>query len=230
MVFVYRSWRGAAETAATRTPRTIAVLPFKTIGGAGGDEEYLGLGMCDALITRLGRSRQLVVRPTSAVRRYNDPNQDPLAAGRQQGVEVVLDGSIQRVGDNLRVTVQLFRVVGGESLWSEQFDEPFTNIFAVQDTISQRVLRGLLVELKPEEQKRLNRRGTESIEAYQAYLRGRYFWNQRTDAGYRKALEHFNRALELDPAYAQAYVGLADVTWFLGGDNWPEQMKVAKSH
>lgn len=220
---LYRSWPsggaalsahgaggGGRSEAAAPPPRTIAVLPFKIIGGSGGDEEYLGLGMTDALITRLGHSRRIVVRPTSAVRRYTDPHQDPVAAGRQQGVEAVLDGSIQRAGDRVRVTVQLVNVAGGESLWSGQFDEPFTDIFAVQDAISRRVMGDLLVELNAEERARLGRQGTESAEAYQEYLKGRFFWNRRTNEAYKKAIEHFRRAIEIDPAYAQAHAGLAD--------------------
>jgi TolB-like protein/DNA-binding winged helix-turn-helix (wHTH) protein/Tfp pilus assembly protein PilF len=198
---------GAADA---RVPRTIAVLPFKIIGGSGGDEDYLGLGMADALITRLGHSRRIVVRPTSAVRRYTDPHQDPVAAGRQQGVEAVLDGSIQRSGDRLRVTVQLVNVTGGEAVWSGQFDEPFTDIFAVQDAIWRRVMGDLLSELNAEERTRLGRRGTESAEAYQEYLKGRFFWNRRTSETFKKAIEHFRRAIEIDPAYAQAHAGLAD--------------------
>jgi DNA-binding winged helix-turn-helix (wHTH) protein/TolB-like protein/Tfp pilus assembly protein PilF len=205
----------AAAVEAASPPRTIAVLPFKIIGAAGGGEEYLGLGMADALITRLGHSRRIVVRPTSAVRRYTDPHQDPVAAGRQQGVEAVLDGSIQRAGDRLRVTARLIDVAGGESIWSGQFDEPFTDIFAVQDSISRRVMSDLLVELNPEEQARLARHGTESAEAYREYLRGRYFWNRRTNENYQKAVEHFNRAIQIDPAYAQAHAGLADALLLL---------------
>lgn len=210
---------GRRAAAAPRPPRAIAVLPFKIIGTAAGDEEYLGLGMADALITRLGHSRQIVVRPTSAVRRYTDPHQDPVAAGRQQGVEAVLDGSIQRSGDRVRVTVQLVNVAGGEAVWSGQFDEPFTDIFAVQDAISRRVMGDLLVELNAEEQARLSRPGTENAEAFREYLMGRFFWNRRSKEGSEKAVEHFKRAIELDPAYAQAHAGLADALLLLSAGN-----------
>jgi DNA-binding winged helix-turn-helix (wHTH) protein/TolB-like protein/Tfp pilus assembly protein PilF len=227
-VALYRS-RTLAESKATEASvaskpvlRSIVVLPFKTIG-AESDNEYLGLGMSDALITRLGNTRQIIVRPTSAIRRYTDPQQDPVAAGREQGVDTVLDGSIQRNGDRLRVTVQLVRVQDAALLWSGNFDESFTDIFAVQDSISQQVMRDLMVELNPEERERLQRRGSENIEAYQAYLKGLYFWNKRTKDGYQKAVEYFNQAIERDPTYAQAYVGLGHAYAYLGGHDLASQ-------
>lgn len=221
---IYRPWLPReirkTETIVPSIPavRSIAILPFKTIGAGNSDSEYLGIGMSDALITRLGNNKHIVVRSTSSVRRYDNPQQDPLAAGREQGVEAVLDGSVQRVGDRIRLTVQLFRSQDGVSLWSAKFDERFTNIFAVQDSISQQVMRELMVELNPEELKRLQR-GSESVEAYEAYLKGLYFWNKRSKDGYRKAVEYFNRAVELDPAYAQAYVGLGNAYAYLDGDD-----------
>ena len=209
--------RGEGTQVAGGTPlRSIAVLPFKTIG-AGGEEEYLSLGMTDALITRLGNVHRIIVRPTSAVRRYAGPLQDPLAAGREQGVEAVLDGSVQRLGDRVRVTVQLLRARDGALLWSAKFDEQFTDIFAVQDSISSHVVSELLVELNPEEVERFRRRESENIEAYEAYLKGLYFWDKRNKDDYRTAVEYFSKAVEIDPSYARAYVGLGNAKTFLGG-------------
>jgi TolB-like protein/DNA-binding winged helix-turn-helix (wHTH) protein/Flp pilus assembly protein TadD len=209
--------RSAAANVAGRTaPRSLAVLPFKTLGAAG-DDEYLGLGMSDALITRLGNVRQIVVRPTSAIRGYTGgERRDPAAAGREQGVDAVLDGSVQRADGRIRVTVQLVRVEGEEILWAEQFDERFTDIFAVQDSISRQVMRELLVELQPEDAERLGRHGSENIEAYQAYLKGLYFWNKRTNDGYLKAVKYFRQAVEIDPTDARAHVGLGNAQSFLG--------------
>jgi DNA-binding winged helix-turn-helix (wHTH) protein/TolB-like protein/Flp pilus assembly protein TadD len=197
--------------------RSLAVLPFKTIGAEPEISEYLGIGVSDALITTLGNSQQIVVRPTSAIRRYADPRQDPVAAGHEQGVEAVLDGSVQRAGDRIRVSVQLLRTRDGASLWSAKFDERFTDIFAVQDSISRQVARELLVELNPEEAKRLRRRGSENIFAYEAYLKGLYFWNKRTKEGYKKSLGFFQQAIDRDPTYAEAYVGLSNSYSFRGG-------------
>lgn len=188
---------------------SIAVLPFKMIG-ADPANEYLGLGMADALITRLGNIRAVVVRPTSAVRKYTDPGQDPVAVGREQGVEAVLDGSMQRIEDRLRVTVQLVNVRSGAPLWAGKFDERFTDIFAVQDSISEQVARALMPELTGAEHARLTKRHTENTEAYQLYLKGRYFWNKRNVEGFKKAIDYFQQAIDKDPNYALAYAGLAD--------------------
>ena len=209
--------------------RSMAVLPFKMIGAGGGDE-YLGAGLSDALITRLSSVGQVVVRPTSAVRRYTDSGQDPVAAGQEQGVEAVLDGSVQRAEDRIRLTVQLVRVADGALLWSGVFDERFTNIFAVEDAISEQVLRGLMVRLSAEESARLRRQERANIEAYRAYLKGRYFWNKRNGEGFKKAFEYFNQAVAEDPRYAQAYAGLADYYIFIGGYGiTPQEEIIAKA-
>lgn len=221
---LYSSWsaRGGrkAEASAANQPelKSIAVLPFKTIGETS-DNEYLSLGLADALITKLGNVRQIVVRPTSAVRRYTNANQDPLIIGRQQGVDAVLDGSFQRAGDRLRLTVQLIRVSDGATLWSAPFDERVSDIFSMQDSISERVACDLITRLCGEESARRVNQNPNNIEAYQAYLKGRYFWNKRTKDGYKKAVEYFKQAIEIDPAYARAYAGLGDAYYFLNGDD-----------
>jgi DNA-binding winged helix-turn-helix (wHTH) protein/TolB-like protein/Tfp pilus assembly protein PilF len=189
--------------------KSIAVLPFKIITTADSDN-YLGLGMADALITRLSRLRQIIVRPTRAVLKYDTADQDPLAVGRELRVDSLLDGTIQRNGERLRLTVQLFRVSDGASLWADTFDEQFTDIFAVQDSIADRVTQAMLLRLTGEEKQQLTKRYTRSTEAYQSYVKGRYFWNKRTEAGLRQAKEYFDQALERDPGYALAYVGLAE--------------------
>jgi len=189
--------------------KTLAVLPFKQLSGES-DEEFLGLGMADALITKLGNLRQVITRPTRAVLKYSGADSDPLVAGRELGVDALIDGRIQRLNDNIRVTVQLIRVSDGALLWSERFDEKFTSIFVVQDAIAEQMSRALLLRLSREERKRLVKRQTVDPEAYQRYLRGRYFWNKRTAEGLKKGLEYFSKATEKDPGYALAYAGLAD--------------------
>jgi DNA-binding winged helix-turn-helix (wHTH) protein/TolB-like protein len=191
------------------TVRSLAVLPFKPIG-AGDEDEYLGLGMADALITKLSNIREINVRPTSAVRKYRAQDQDPVAAARELGVEAVIEGSVQKVGEQVRVTVQLVSVRDGTPLWGQKFDEQFTDIFAVQDQISEQVARALTLSLSSAEKELLTKHYTENSEAYQLYLKGRFFWNKRTVEGLKKGISYFNEAVEKDPSYALAYVGLAD--------------------
>jgi TolB-like protein/Flp pilus assembly protein TadD len=188
--------------------KPIAVLPFKSIGREA--SEYLGLGMADTLITKLSSIREIVIRPTGSIRKYEASAQDPRAAGRELKVDTILEGSVQRRNKRLRVTVRLLRVSDGTSLWAETFDEEFTHIFAVQDSISEKVARALMLQLSADEKRRLTRRYTDDTEAYQFYLKGRYFSDKRTQAGLQKAVEYFRKAIDSDPSYALAYAGLAD--------------------
>lgn len=143
----WRMWktRPAPDVAATRT---IAVLPFQALTPHG--ENTLGLGLADAVITKLTNIRQLVVRPTSSILKYAGPSADPWAAGRELDVEAVLDGKVQATGDRVRVTVQLVRVSDRRPLWAETFDQSFTNIFGIEDAISEKVAQALAVRLRVE--------------------------------------------------------------------------------
>src|SRR5258707_2544836 len=199
-----------AEGAAVRS---LAILPFQNLGP---NDEYIGLAMADALTTRLGNTGKIVMRPTSAIQKYANSPQDPQAAGREQGVDAVLGGRIQRESDRVRVTVQLIRVRDGVQLWADTFDEKSTNIFAMEDAVSEHVARSIRLQLNGEEKKRIAKRPTDSREAYEAYIRGRYFWNKRTDEGMKKGLAYFREAIALDPTFAQAYVGIADSYATLG--------------
>lgn len=214
----------------SRPPRTLAVLPFRSLSPAGA-EEHLELGMADALITRLSNLRQIVVRPTSAVSRFVDPQADPVQEGRDLGVEAVLDGRIQREGDRIRVTAQLLRTRDGRPLWAETFDERFTGIFEVQDAISRRLAETLAIEFTDKERRGLAKRYTENAEAYDLYLRGRYSWNRYTVDGFRKGTEYVDQALAVDPSFALAYAGLADATYRASNIDLPaaEAMPRAKA-
>ncbi|HET6892196.1 MAG TPA: tetratricopeptide repeat protein [Pyrinomonadaceae bacterium] len=189
--------------------KTIAVLPFKPLVAESRDES-LELGMADTLITRLSNVREITVRPMSAVRKYVALDQDAMDAGREQRVDAVLDGSIQKVGGEVRVTARLLRVADGAQIWAEKFDREFTNIFVVQDSISERVAEALALKLTGEERQLLTKRYTEDTEAYHLYLIGRNYWNGRTEESISKSIDYFNKAIEKDPKYALAYAGLAD--------------------
>jgi serine/threonine protein kinase len=198
--------------------KSIAVLPFKLIGAREADDtgdEYLGVGLADALITRLSGVRRFVVRPTSSVLRFSEMG-DPLHAGKELAVEYVVDGHIRRVGDTLRVTVQLSEIEEGATRWAGRFDQKFTDVLQLEDAISAQIASALIPQLTGEEQQQLAKRGTDIPEAYNAYMLGRYHWHSLTETGFAKAIKNYQRAIERDPAYAQAYAGIAIYHIFIG--------------
>lgn len=196
------------DAAQAPLPRSIAVLPFKPLV-ANERNESLELGMADTLITRLSNINQVLVRPISAVRKYSDPEQDSVAAGRALSVDSVLDGNIQKVGDQLRVTARLVRVSDGTTMWADKFDTEVTHLFAVQDSISEKVVRALALTLTGEEMNGLSKRYTDNVEAYQLYLQGRYLWTTFKPDNLVSSINFYRAALEKDPKYALAYAGIA---------------------
>lgn len=186
---------------------SIAVLPFKSVAAEQSDDN-LRLGLTDALITKLGDLKQLVVRPTNAVRKYD--SQDALAAGRELGVDAVLDGNVQRVDQQIRVTVQLVDVHDGRLLWAGKFDEQVADSFRLQDEIAEQVAAALALRLTGDDRRLIAKRYTANPEAHYAYVRGRIAWNRRTSENFLEAIKYFNEAIEKDPNYALAYAGLAD--------------------
>lgn len=211
-----------------RPVETLAVLPFRVVVG-GEEAQYLGVGLTDALISRLGREApSIVVRPTTAVLRYGDEWLDPVDAGRLLRVDAVLDGTIQSAEGKIRVHLRLIRVADGKTLLSEDVDGYAGDLFAVEDAIAGRAARYLSNELTGPRQPRLER-PTSSSNAYQAYLLGRYFWNRRPD-GIQQAIEYFTQALELDPRYAQAYAGLAACHSILPGEDAAARANVLAGH
>jgi TolB-like protein/Tfp pilus assembly protein PilF len=207
----HRPWQDARkEKSAGDSPATMAVLSFRPTVASSSDEA-LEFGMADTLITRLSGLAGVIVSPLSSVRRYATLEQDPIAAGRDLGVESVLDGSIQRSGDRLRVTARLIRVKDGQQLWSDRFDQKSTDIFEVQDSIADRVCAALALKLSPAEKQRLGRRATNDAAAYDLFLKGRYYWNRRASSeDLRSAIDSYARAVGRDPQFALAYSGLAD--------------------
>ena len=193
--------------------QTLAVLPFRPLTVADRNES-LELGMADTLIMRLN-TPGLVVRPLSAVRGYADPGQDAVLAGRALDVDAVLEGYLQRNGDRLRVSARLINVADGRQLWAERYDERFTDIFGLQDTIATKVWTALTPDLADEVPPTL-KRYTDDADAYQMYLSGRFYRQRGNEAGLREALGLFQQAVERDPDFALAYVGLADVFAVLG--------------
>lgn len=188
-------------------PRSLAVLPLHTLGADEGD--WLGVGIADTLITRLSNVRELVVRPTSAVRRFANATGDAVEIGHLLGVDAVLEGNIRKAGDRLRVNVQLVSVASGAPIWARTFDERFTEIFAVEDAISQRVAEALTSHMTGEERSKLTLRETGNSEAYRLFLNGRWYADRLTRDTLTKSLESLQQAVALDPGYAHGYAGLA---------------------
>ncbi|MEO6744278.1 MAG: tetratricopeptide repeat protein [Caldimonas sp.] len=197
---------------AANQPYTIAVLPFKPLVAEGRDE-LLEVGMANSLIARLSTAPGLVVRSIGSVRRYAGADQDPLRAARELDVAWIVDGSLQRIGDQLRVTARLLRATDGSAAWSGSFDEKFTGVFEVQDAISARVAQVLAPNLEgPVGARQLpaGLGGTRNVDAYQLYLAAsRHAQGMRADS-LQKSLSMYQQALDLDPGYALAWVGLAE--------------------
>jgi serine/threonine-protein kinase len=189
--------------------RAVAVLPFKPLVQADRDE-VLELGMADTLIAKLSSSRRLVVRSLGSVRKFSGLEQDPLAAGRELGVGSVLEGQVQRQADHLHVTARLLSVPGGAALWSATFDESFTDVFALQDAIAQKVAAALALELDHDEQRAMKAGYTSNPDAYLLYLQGRYRIGKVTPAEIHAGMDAFRKAIDLDPTFALAYAALAE--------------------
>jgi DNA-binding winged helix-turn-helix (wHTH) protein/TolB-like protein/Flp pilus assembly protein TadD len=190
-------------------PKSVAVLPFKSIGGDG-DLELAGLGMANAIALKIGGLQRPTVLPANSVFRYAGHETDARAAGRELGVDAVLDGAVQRSGEAMRVTAQLIRVGDGKVLWSGKFDARYGDIFAVQDSISEQVAEAITPRLTSVERERLAKQPTRNTEAYQAYTLGVFFWSKRSKEDLVKAIDYFRQAIALDPNYALAYAKLSD--------------------
>lgn len=202
----------AARTASDGT-RLLAVLPLTLMSPAGAgntDETYLTVGLADAIITRLTSVRQLTVRPTSSVTRYNEHQLNPFRAGRELGVDFVLDGRIRRFGERLRISLQLLDTKTVSTIWAGQFDEHLTDVLELEDAISEQVAAALIPKLTGEERNKLAKRGTNVAAAYEAYMRGRFYWNQFTSQSLPKALEAYDSAIKFDPGYALAHAAIAE--------------------
>lgn len=201
--FVRQSFTLAAEDAQP----SLAVLP---LGNLSGDPEYFVDGMTDALIAALAKIRGVRVISRQSVMRYKGSDKSLPEIARELGVGLVIEGSVLRAGDRVRITAQLVSVSPEQQMWAETYEGEMRNVLALQGEVAKAVAREIQVELTAQENARLTPGTPVDPEVYESYLQGRYFWNKRDAEGLRRAIGFFNKALEKDPTYAPAYAGLAD--------------------
>jgi serine/threonine-protein kinase len=204
---------GADIRSGRRTP-SIAVLPFLNIS-TDAENDYFCEGLAEEVINALTNIKAVFVVARASAFSFKGKNIDVREVGRRLNVDTVLEGSVQKVGDRLRVTAQLIDACNGYHFWSQRFDCQMTDIFALQDEITLAIVKQLKVELLAKEQSTLLARKQESLEAYNLYLKGRFYWAKRPQ-GIAKAIEYFEQAIEKEPTYARARAGLADCYVTLG--------------
>ena len=198
-----------------RAIHSVAVLPLANVAGDP-EAEYLSDGITESLINSLSQVPGLRVMSRSSVFRYKGTEVDPLAVGRELGVEAVLTGRVMHRADSLNISLELVDARDNTHIWGKQYTSRFTDIFTVQDQMAKDLSESLRLRLSGEEKERLVKRYTDNVQAYQLYLKGRYYWNKRTPDGFKRGLELFQQAIDTDPGYALAYAGLADSYAMLG--------------
>jgi serine/threonine protein kinase/Flp pilus assembly protein TadD len=196
-------------TASHRSIRSIAVLPFADMSPSK-DQDYFCEGIAEEIINALAKIDALQVASRSSAFAFKGKNQDIRKVGDELNVATVMEGSVRKAGNRLRVTAQLIKVADGYHLWSERYDRELEDVFAVQDEIAESVVRALRVVLTEDEKRAIERPHTDNVEAYEFYLRGRQFFYQFREKGLQFARRMFTRAIEIDPTYARAYAGIAD--------------------
>jgi TolB-like protein/Flp pilus assembly protein TadD len=221
--------------AATELPqKSIAVLPFDNLS-RDPDNAYFCEGVQDEILTRLAKVADLKVISRTSTQHFKSAPDDLPQIAKQLGVAHVLEGSVQRANDQIRVNVQLINALTDAHLWAETFDRKLTDIFAVESEIAKTIADTLQAKLTGSEQHAIAVRPTENTEAHQLYLKGRFFWNKRTGNDLKKSIDYFQQAIAADPGYALAYAGIADAYAFLPGytagspqDCYPKAIAAAK--
>ena len=209
----------SASALRSRSPRqpldSLAVLPFEN-AASDSDAEFFSDGITESIINSVSEFPKVRVMARSTVFRYKGQAANPLVVGRQLNVRAVLTGRVLQRGDSLIIGAELVDTTNGCRLWGKQFQRPLQDVFTVQEEIAREISESLRVELTGRQKKRLTRRQTENRQAYELYLKGRFFWNKRSEESIRKGIEFFRQAIEVDPTYALAYAGLAECYMPLG--------------
>jgi adenylate cyclase len=209
--------------------KSIAVLPFLNLT-ADKDDEYLSDGMTEELLTVLSKVKGLRVPGRSSCFAFKGKNEEDIfrKVGQQLHVAAVLEGSVRKAGENLRITAQLINVADGYQIWSETYNGEMKDILSVESDVAQRVVEALKIKLGVDQARLLTKKATENPEAHRLYLLGRYYFAKSGTAGWTRAMQYFNQAIQLDPNYALAYCGLADIYSYMGGFNMPGKEAWAK--
>ncbi len=197
--------------------KSIAVLAFTDMSPRK-DQEYFCDGMAEEVMNALAQIPGLKVSARTSAFQFKGRENDIQTIGEKLGVGTVLEGSVRKSGSKLRVTAQLINVADGFHIWSHTYERELTDVFTIQDDLSRSIVQALEVELSGYETKTLTKRKPTNVEAYNLYLKGRYFWNRRTEEGLKKSIDYFHQVIDLEPTYALAYAGLADAYTMLG--NW----------
>jgi serine/threonine protein kinase len=203
------------ELPASRPSQSIAVLPFVNMSGDP-EQEYFCDGLTEELINALSRIKDLRVAARTSAFAFKGGSYDTRIIGRKLNVRTMLEGSVRKSGNSLRITAQLINVMDGYHLWSERYDREFKDVFAIQDEISLAIVNILKVKLQEDEKEKLLKRHTDNIEAYNFYMQGLYIFNQINFSLFSKAIEYFHQALKIDPNYALAYYGLGFCYFAMG--------------
>ena len=210
LFFLGRFTVGLKQDASADLPaKSIAVLPFANLSG-NPDNAYFAAGIQDEIITRLAKIAELKVISCTSTQRFKSAPDDLPAIAKQLGVANILEGSVQRSPDQVRVNVQLIKAATDDHLWADTFDRKLTDVFAIESEIAKTIADTLKAKLTGSERNAIAAQPTQNTDAHQLYLKGRYLWNRRTGENLKKALAYFQQAAEKDPTYALAYAGMAD--------------------
>jgi len=234
LIFQFVRPRSTSPSAATISNKSIAVLPFDNLSGDP-QNAYFSEGVQDEILTRLAKIAELKVISRTSTQRFKSAPNDLRQIAQQLGVENILEGSVQKANDQVRVNVQLINALTDAHLWADTYDRKLTDIFAVETEIAKTVADVLQAKLTGSEQHVIAARPTANSEAHQLYLKGRFFWNKRTGDDLKKSIDYFQQAIAADPNYALAYAGVADAYVFLPGytagspqDCYPKAKAAAK--
>jgi TolB-like protein/DNA-binding winged helix-turn-helix (wHTH) protein/Tfp pilus assembly protein PilF len=212
--FVYRPNQSTAHVKADQV-RSLAVLPLENLSITP-DQEFLADGMTDELIASLAKVKHLRVVPRTSSMAYKSTHKSLSEIAKELNVDAVVEGTVMRSGSRIRITTELVQIASDRALWAETYESNVDDVLSLQQRVAGAIVSNIQVELTPQERQNLKAYQPSSAEAYEDYLKGRYYWNKRSEEGLTKAIDYFERATKEDPNYALAYAGLADCYGIIG--------------